>query len=75
MQRAQVHIAEWDTVSRTLQAEIQGKLSLIQGYVGEITARLQYDQQKYTWYKDTLVTLTQQYYSKFPSQGAQQGGQ
>ena len=75
MQRAQIHISAWDTVSKTLQAEIQSNLSAGQAYLAELNGRLQFDQQKYTWYKDTLRNLTQQYYSKFPSQGAQQGGQ
>lgn len=65
MQRAQIHISAWDTVSKTLQAEIQSNLSAGQAYLAELNGRLQYDQQKYTWYKDTLLNLTQQYYSKF----------
>jgi hypothetical protein len=61
MQRAQIHIAEWDTVSKTLQAEIQSKLSTVQGYISEMKSRMERDNQTYKWYQGQYAMLKQDY--------------
>tara|TARA_R110002012_G_scaffold236342_1_gene410046 strand:- start:1205 stop:2242 length:1038 start_codon:yes stop_codon:yes gene_type:complete len=61
LQRAQTHLAEWNAIGDMRIKEVQGHLSVAGGYIQELTARLNRQQAKYTWYTQQYQMVDAQY--------------
>ena len=82
LQRANVAIAEINTIMASYRLDIEGVAPYLQsaqqyigqanGYIAEVTARLQVDGTKYQWFQEQSTRLKVQYDSAFYTPGKEE---
>ena len=61
IQRAQTHLAEWNSIGDMRIKQVNASLSESQGLIAEMTARLGKDQARYQWYTQQYAQIDARY--------------